>query len=205
MDMEYTDRVLKFEKELSELDRLVIDFVRVLDKSGTSYVIVSGYIAILLGRSRTTEDVDLFIAPSSKEEFLGFCKNALRNGFRLLNADNPDDAYDLIEDGSSLRMIKGDALFPNFEIKLPRSSIANICMSERIKIIVNGHAINASPLELQIAYKLYLGGEKDFDDARHIYRVLDRMLDQDKFKYYLKEMHIRNSVIKDALGDDLEA
>ena len=87
MDMEYTDRVLKFEKELSELDRLVIDFVRVLDKSGTSYVIVSGYIAILLGRSRTTEDV---------------------------------------------------------------------------------------------------------------------VLDQDKFKYYLKEMHIRNSVIKDALGDDLE-
>ena len=59
MDMEYTDRVLKFQKELSELDRLVIDFVRVLDKSGTSYVIVSGYIAILLGRSRTTEDVVL--------------------------------------------------------------------------------------------------------------------------------------------------
>ena len=52
---------------------------------------------------------------------------------------------------------------------------------------------------------LYLGGEKDFDDPRHIYRVLDRMLDQDKFKYYLKEMHIKNSVIKDALGDDLEA
>jgi hypothetical protein len=74
MDMEYTDRVLKFEKELSELDRLVIDFVRVLDKSGTSYVIVSGYIAILLGRSRTTEDVDLFIVPSSKEEFLGFVR-----------------------------------------------------------------------------------------------------------------------------------
>ena len=29
--------------------------------------------------------------------------------------------------------------------------------------------INISPIELQIAYKIYLGSDKDYEDARYLY------------------------------------
>ena len=72
MKYTYSKNMIKYTgKKLTMLDKLVIDFISYLN---SDYVIVSGYIAILLGRSRTTEDVDLFIVPSSKEEFLGFVR-----------------------------------------------------------------------------------------------------------------------------------
>ena len=57
--MEYNKekKTIKLERELSNLDEFVLDFVNLLD----NYVIVSGYVSILLGRSRTTEDVDLLL------------------------------------------------------------------------------------------------------------------------------------------------
>ena len=51
------NKEIKLNKELNKLDKFVIDFCKLLDR----YVIVSGYVSILFGRSRSTEDVDLLI------------------------------------------------------------------------------------------------------------------------------------------------
>lgn len=40
------------ERELSMLDKFVIGFTRLLEKHGVRYVVVSGYVAIVFGRSR---------------------------------------------------------------------------------------------------------------------------------------------------------
>ena len=48
------------DRELSNLDKLVLKFIKILEKH-VDYVIISGYVSILLGRSRATEDVDVFI------------------------------------------------------------------------------------------------------------------------------------------------
>lgn len=205
VELEYDGSVLKFDKELSELDKLVIDFVSLLDKSHIDYAIVSGYVAILLGRSRTTEDIDLFVEPKSEEQFLLFCTYLTKSGFNLLNAEDPHDAYSLMKEGSSLRVISGNRIFPNFELKLPKSGISKVTMEEKVKAQINGHHINMSSLELQIAYKLYLGSDKDLDDARHLYRLLKDKLDDTKFKYFVKEMRIGKNTLKEALGDDVEA
>jgi len=45
---------IKINKELNNLDKFVLDFISLLEE----YVIVSGYVSILLRRSRATEDVD---------------------------------------------------------------------------------------------------------------------------------------------------
>lgn len=175
-----------------------------LDKSRIDYVLVSGYVAILLGRSRTTEDVDLFVEPKSEGQFLLFCKYLTKSGFNLLNAEDPHDAYDLMKEGSSLRVIFGDKIFPNFELKLPNSGISKVTMKEKVKAQINRYHINTSSLELQIAYKLYLGSDKDLDDARHLYRLLKDKLNYTKFKYFIKEMKIGQDTLKEALGDDAE-
>lgn len=59
MRMEFvTERKIKLGKSLSELDKFVLRFIRIVEKY-VDYVIISGYVVILLGRSRATEDVDL--------------------------------------------------------------------------------------------------------------------------------------------------
>jgi hypothetical protein len=188
-------------KELDNLDKLVLDFVRLMP---FDYVIISGYIAILFGRSRTTEDVDLFIEPKSEKQFLEFCEALRRSGFNLLNAEDANEGYLMMNEGSSLRVVYGGAIFPNFELKLPRSNIAKITMAEKTKVVINNETINTSSLELQIAYKLYLGSDKDFDDARHLYRLLKDKLDIVKFKYFLSKINVDRTVIKDALGENIE-
>ena len=50
------------EREPSWLDHLVMEFVRCL---GFNYIIVAGYVAILLGRTRTTDDVDVVVDAAS--------------------------------------------------------------------------------------------------------------------------------------------
>ena len=47
-------------KKISELDKLVLNFINLL-KNHADYVIISGYVSIILGRARATEDIDLFI------------------------------------------------------------------------------------------------------------------------------------------------
>ena len=77
-------------------------------------------------------------------------------------------------------------------------------MEEKVKAQINRYHINTSSLELQIAYKLYLGSDKDLDDARHLYRLLKDKLNDTKFKYFIKEMKIGKDTLKEALGDDVE-
>jgi len=54
-----------------------------------------------------------------------------------------------------------------------------------------GQETNQSSLELQIPFKLYLGSQKDIEDARHLYKVVQDHLDtkmlndfNQKFKTY---------------------
>ncbi len=53
------EKNIKLDRELNELDLFVLDFVKILEKQ-VKYVLISGYVALLFGRSRTTEDVDLY-------------------------------------------------------------------------------------------------------------------------------------------------
>ena len=51
---------IEINRELSGLDTLALDFIAILQKH-TEYVLVSGYVAILLGRARASEDIDIII------------------------------------------------------------------------------------------------------------------------------------------------
>ena len=54
MQIEYESDGISFEKKLNDLDRLALDFTGVVEECGISYVLVSGYAAILLGRNRSS-------------------------------------------------------------------------------------------------------------------------------------------------------
>jgi len=188
-------------KELNALDKLVLDFVSLIK---FDYVIISGYVAILFGRSRTTEDVDLFINPRNKQELFDFFDSLKTKDFSIMNAENNEDAYELLREGSSLRIIFHGNIFPNFELKFPKETLGELALINKIKVAFDHGIINTSELESQIAYKLFLGSDKDLDDAAHLYRVLKEYLNPEELKYYIKAMKIKKSVVRESLGEDLE-
>ncbi|MEM1572669.1 MAG: hypothetical protein QXS00_06470 [Pyrobaculum sp.] len=48
--------MLEIKRPLTELDKMVLEFAKCIEVF--RYVIVSGYVAILFGRPRTTDDLD---------------------------------------------------------------------------------------------------------------------------------------------------
>jgi len=56
---------------LSNLDKFVLEFIKVLEQH-VDYVIISGYVSIVLGRTRITEDIDVFIKKFLKSNFHAF-------------------------------------------------------------------------------------------------------------------------------------
>ncbi len=59
---------------LSPEDELALKFSSVLEKLGIRYVIVAGYIAVLFGRNRRTDDVDFIVEELSEEKFIELCR-----------------------------------------------------------------------------------------------------------------------------------
>ena len=59
---------LSLSRTLSDLDEDVIEFTEVLSACDVDYVVVSGYVAILTGRSRATEDVDVVLQVLTEEQ-----------------------------------------------------------------------------------------------------------------------------------------
>ena len=66
------DSAIEIDRELSDLDCFTLDFVNILERH-TNYVIVSGYVAILLGRARASEDIDSIIPKIDFSMFQSLC------------------------------------------------------------------------------------------------------------------------------------
>jgi len=64
------------------------------------------------------------------------------------------------------------------KLKFPKIPPEFEALRERKEVLVNKKRLFVSPLELQIAFKLYLGSEKDIEDAKHLYRLFKGKLDR---------------------------
>ncbi len=177
--MKYEGNVLKTDKELSLLDKKVIEFTEVLDDSNLKYVLVSGYIAILLGRSRGTEDVDVIIEELEQKETEKLVERLTEEGYWCINSSK-NEIFDMLKDELAVRFAEKDKIIPNFEVRFAQDEFEKQALDNKIMVEIDSNPLYISPLELQIAYKLYLGSEKDFEDALHIYELFKDELDMEK-------------------------
>lgn len=186
-------------KVLNDLDKEVIDFIHLLK---CKYVIISGYIAIVFGRPRTTEDVDIFVEIKSFKEFDEFYKRLIKNKYYCMsNGDSKELYTEQFEKGLPLRIAREGAVFPNFEIKLPNSDTAKIAMVKRKKLIFGTTPLFISPIDLQIAYKLFLGSAKDYEDARFLYMNFGTHVDRKELKEFIDKLKVSDRVVKEVLGN----
>ena len=175
---------IKLDKVINELDKFVLDFIKILKKY-TDYVIISGYVSILLGRSRTTEDVDMFVKPLDKPAFSEFYKELVNNGFWCLNAESIEEVYSYLKDGLAVRFAKKNQTIPNFEVKFTRKPLDLEAFDDRITVQTGIGEIKISSLERQIAFKrYYLKSDKDLEDAAHIEKLFNGKLDKSLIQKY---------------------
>lgn len=194
MEIDYSSDYIAFEKELNALDRFVISFTEILNKQKISYVIVSGYVAILFGRNRASEDVDILIEKIDFSTFDHLWKS-ITESFVCLQTDNPRQAYEeYLNQGHAIRFSFHDAFVPNMECKFPKTDIDHWTLNQKRKTLVNNETLYISSIEMQIAFKLSLGSEKDIEDARYLFRIFQKCLDQDLLSQCMRNLNISNEV-----------
>ncbi len=180
MEYDVEKREIEVCKELSNLDRFALDFVEIVRKH-TDYVIISGYVSILLGRSRVTEDIDMFIPKISSDVFFNMYGELEEKGFWCLNTDTNEKAFDYLKEGYAIRFAKKGESIPNFEVKFPKDELDENVFNDFVTVILSKGKIKISCLERNIAFKKYfLGSDKDIEDAHHLEKIFRGKIDYDK-------------------------
>jgi hypothetical protein len=191
MEIGYSGRQITItEKYTTLLDMFVLNFVNILNGM-TSYVIVSGYVAILFGRSRGTEDIDILIPHMEKETFCTLHRVLLEGGYEFLNAENEDGLYDMMVNRMGIRIAQKNQVIPNIELKFLKDDIDRCVLRDRLYVRITEGDLCISPLEIQIAYKLFLGSEKDIEDALYLWEIFKDHLDRDYLKSMMKQFVVR--------------
>ncbi len=177
MKFSYDEDIIEInDKDLSELDKFVFDFIKILQKH-VKYVIISGYVAILFGRNRSSEDVDIFIEKIDNKTFNNLWQEISKD-YECINTSNIKDAYEkYLSEGLAIRFAKKKTFIPNIELKFPKGYLDLWTLSESKKVIINKKTLFISPLELEIPYKLFLGSSKDIEDALHLYSLFKDYID----------------------------
>ena len=180
------DGIILPNKTLSELDIFVRDFLNVL-KAYTNYVIVSGYVTILFGRARGTEDIDIIIETIDRRTFERFFNDLIEKNYWFLNSDDQNDLFGMLNENLAVRIAKSGEIIPNIELKFAKDHFDDFSLKESLKVEIDGYKLNISPMELQIAYKLYLSGDKDIEDAIYLYEIFKERINRKSLKDFLEE------------------
>jgi len=183
--MKFIDKTtIQTDKILTELDLFVLDFISILERYA-DYVIISGYISILFGRSKATEDVDIFIRKIDFTTFTNLYAALQKKGYWCLNAEQPKDVYNYLADGLAVRFARKKETIPNFEVKFAVTSLAQESFHDKLLVKTAKGDLFISSLERQIAFKrYYLKSEKDLEDAKHIEEIFKEKIDIKKIEVY---------------------
>jgi len=179
----------------SLLARFAVEFSRVVERF-TEYIIVSGFVVIVSGRARGTEDVDMIIRPVAKEKFASLHEALLKAGFVCLQSDKVEEIYSYLKENLSVRYTYKDIPLPEMEMKFVQDKLDDYQLKTKKKLSLTGLDLYFSSVEMNIAFKEeYLKSEKDLEDARHLRRVYARDIDEEeikKIRKMLKEVRMKD-------------
>ncbi|MFT4344201.1 MAG: hypothetical protein ACMXYE_05660 [Candidatus Woesearchaeota archaeon] len=166
------------------LQKFTYDFCHIVE-TYCPYVIVSGFLAICSGRSRGTEDIDILIPRLPLETFKKLHQSLLHK-FSLFNLENTpiEELYEYLREGSNIRYVYIGTVIPNMELKFAKNEIDIDNITKRRKIELTNTDIYFAPIECAIAYKEYMGSDKDVEDAIHLRKVYDSEISEQSIKDY---------------------
>lgn len=179
---------IRLDRIITALDSFVLEAIRLISKY-SEYVIVSGYVSILFGRTRTTEDIDVVIPGMPVSKFKTFFRELEKAGYWSINAPSEKANYELLKSRHSMRIAKKGELVPNIELKFAKDELDRTSLRDALTVILKEGELKISPLELQIAYKeKILRSEKDLEDANHLFEVFKGNLNLSLLEKYRLEL-----------------
>jgi len=178
--------IIIINRELTELDLFVRDFLDILKKH-SDYLVVSGFVSISTGRTRATEDIDILAKRLDKEKFNKLFEDILKNNWWCYHGDNLEEVWKYVEKGDNIRFAKQEEMFPNIEfITVDKEKPAKYFeLTHPRKIRIKDFEFKIPQIEFEILYKeIVLAGPKDIADARHLRIFFSDILKKERFKEY---------------------
>jgi hypothetical protein len=187
--MKFTKTSIEIDRELSALDHFAIEFLEILSKH-TPYVVVSGYVTILLGRARASEDIDVIIPRTEPKILSSLYDDLVAHDFESLNATR-EDFTSLLGEDIPARFARKGTMIPNVELKPAHNRFDDMALEEAFPVHLPGASIQISPLEQQIAFKeAVLQSPKDIEDALHLREVARGHLNEKRIEMLKGQLHV---------------
>jgi hypothetical protein len=189
--IEYQNDTLVISREPNDLDDLAVRFSNILDEVGIDHVFVNGYVAILTGRARATEDIDVLLEITTSarlDELVAKLEDAGMWGPAM-----PLSAMEeMLED--NIWIARDGEMVPHLEAKFVDHEYDRASLDNRItaKLTSIDAELPIGPLELQVAYKLYLGTPKDFEDAVHMYSLFEQSLSIPELERWITKLGVED-------------
>lgn len=187
----FRDGELVVDREPNELDRLAISFTAILDELGIRHVYVAGFVAILTGRARSTQDVDVLLEPLDETQVDRLVENLEENG--MWGPAMPlADMYEMATE-ANIWIAPAEQVIPHVEAKFVRDETDRFALENRLTARIGESTIPIAPLELQIAYKLNLGTQQDFEDAVHLYTLFEETLSTAELERWVEKLGVQSA------------
>lgn len=187
--VDFRDGTLVVDRPPNELDELAVSFSTLLQRLDVDHAFVAGYLAVLTGRARATEDIDVFVEPLTEAETAAVVDELEAAGF-WGPAMPLTEMYRNLSAGTNVWVAPDGQMTPHIEAKFPSDEFDEASLSNAIDATVGGETIPVGPLELQIAYKLSLGTRTDLEDAAHFYAVFEESLSTARLERWVERLGV---------------
>lgn len=189
--IELRDGVLVVERDPNQLDDLAIEFSELLGQFDVEHAYVAGYVSILAGRARSTEDVDVLLERID-EETVDEIATALDDAGFWGPAMPLASMYEMLDNGDNVWVAPDDQVAPHLEVKFARDEFDRASLENALTARIGDDAIPIGPLELQIAYKLHLGSRTDVEDAVHLHALFAESLSEPRLEEWVRRLGVED-------------
>lgn len=189
--IEFEDGDLVIRRDPNRLDTLALEFSELLHALDIDHVFVSEYVAILLGRSRANEHIDVLIEPIDTAE-ADTLVTALEAAGYWGPAMPLADRYEMLSNGDNIWVAPDDQVTPHLEVKFVSDAADRATIDKAITARIGDGTLPIGPLELQIAYKLFLGSQNNLEDAVHIYTLFEESLRDDRLQEWVTKLGVED-------------
>lgn len=190
--IELRGNTLVVDRSPSDLDDLAVSFSALLSEHDVDHAFVAGYVAILTGRARSTEDIDVIVERMDRHTIDSIVDSLEAEGYWGPAMPLAEMAGNLAR-GANIWVAREDEVTPHLEVKYATDRFDRASLGNSIQAQIGDATIPVGPLELQIAYKLYLGTQKDFEDAVHLHELFEESLSTRELEDWVESLEVQSA------------
>ena len=96
----------------------------------------------------------------------------------------------MLQGGDNIWVARDGEMAPHLELKFVDDEFDRASLRNAIPAEIGHSELPVGPLELQIAYKLYLGTRTDFEDAVHLYLLFEESLRSERLETWVERLGV---------------